>query len=830
LTRAHAYDIVIAAFQSTVRASMSTHRNRFLLSALLLLATALAAPLTRAHAPDPLAGAAGAPAPNAAPESVSGTVHELVVDDRVAGLTLRYLSLRPASGDPIALAGPGVETLRDGAVAQIVGRRNGQVLFVESARAVGAKAASPAVTDATTEGELRIAHADDFATGSSRYLYDVRAKDGAVTRLALGTRPEALQAGMRVAVHGKRVGAADIDPARIEILALAPASASTGTGSDTTGTAAKATATHSVLVILMSFSNTATDPLPVSSVQNVMVNASNSVANFFREVSYGQHALNVTVTNRWLRSTMATPANCDYTTLGNAAEQAAVAGGYSPTSYEFRVYVFPMLSSCGWSGLAYIGNPKKAWINGGSAVVTNVIGHEMGHNFGLLHAASLDCGARATGGSCTSSEYGDPFNTMGNARAMHYDAAQKARLGWIPGSSVVTHSSGSATYQLAPLETAGAAAYALKIPAASNRTYWLEYRRPVGFDAPLASYPNAGAQLRLASPFESMCPGCGAYSIDTQFLDMTPGTSAMTDGSLVAGQSFTDSDYGFTINVISATASALTVQVSGPGSSKSSSSTALASSANPAPAGTSVTFTATVTGSSPTGSVAFTDNGATVSGCGAVALAGSGNARMAKCSTTALASGTHTVVARYAGDALNNASTSASLSQSITSVSAPPPGSAVNVALASAGAVASASSTMSGYDASHAINGRRTGTRTSSDLWWLDNNNGVFPDWLEVRFAGKKTLSSVVVYSLSDTYLTGTEPTGTTPALNYGLRDFTVQGWNGSAWITLGTVTGNTLAKRTVTFASFSTDRIRLSVTNASSGWSRVVELEAWGN
>ena len=36
-----------------------------------------------------------------------------------------------------------------------------------------------------------------------------------------------------------------------------------------------------------------------------------------------------------------------------------------------------------------------------------------------------------------------------------------------------------------PLELAGGTTYAVKVPTtASNRTYWLEYRQPIGFDSP----------------------------------------------------------------------------------------------------------------------------------------------------------------------------------------------------------------------------------------------------------------------------------------------------------------------------------------------------------
>ena len=95
---------------------------------------------------------------------------------------------------------------------------------------------------------------------------------------------------------------------------------------------------------------------------------------------------------------------------------------------------------------------------------------------------------------------------------------------------------------------------------------------------------------------------------------------------------------------------------------KAASSTTLASSVNPSAFGASVTLTATVGGSSPTGSVAFTDNGSTLSGCGAVAV----SAAKAACVVSGLAPGTHPMVASYSGDAHNNGSTSATLSQVVS--------------------------------------------------------------------------------------------------------------------------------------------------------------------
>ena len=63
----------------------------------------------------------------------------------------------------------------------------------------------------------------------------------------------------------------------------------------------------------------------------------------------------------------------------------------------------------------------------------------------------------------------------------------------------------------------------------------------------------------------------------------------------------------------------------------------------------------------------------------------------------------------------------------------------------------------------------------------------------------------------------------------YGITDFTVQAWDGSTWITLGSVTGNNLVKRTVSFAPYTTPRIRVNVTRSLLSVPTIVEIEAWG-
>jgi hypothetical protein len=112
---------------------------------------------------------------------------------------------------------------------------------------------------------------------------------------------------------------------------------------------------------------------------------------------------------------------------------------------------------------------------------------------------------------------------------------------------------------------------------------------------------------------------------------------------------------------------------------------------------------------------------------------------------------------------------------------------------------------------------------------WKDANQNVFPDWVEIDFNATKSIDRVVVCSLQDNTASPVEPALATAFTLYGAVDFTVQGFDGTNWVTLGTVTGNNLVKRAVSFMPFTTDRIRVNVNNALSGWSRLTEIEAWG-
>ncbi len=761
------------------------------------------------HVADVHIGAATAPAASVPIETVTGTIRELVIDNRVTGQRNRQVALELDDGRKLVLNGTGLDVLAQNARVEAAGQRSGDALFVTGYHVLAGAATTPRAA-AQVQGTLAMVHADNFDQGRSSYTYVVRGDDGRVTPLRLAVMPDSLQIGMQVVATGTMASdGVSLEADHITILAAAPPKAGANDVSP-------APITNNVLVVLIKFPGT-TEAFTQAQVDQVTRTNGNSVANYYQETSYGKQLLNVTVTP-WLLSASSAPATCDYTAIGNAGDAAATAAGYNTASYQNRFYVFPYRGDCGWAGLAYIGFPFLAWSNGYNQL--NVYGHELGHNFGLLHAASLYCPGQVIGGSCSSAEYGDPFDVMGNISAMHFNAAQKSILNWLPTGSVRTHAGGSATYTLTPLESSGGATYAVKVPTTANRTYWIEFRQPIGFDGGMSSYPNNGAQIRVAYPFESACGGCVD---DTELLDMTPVTAnSFGDAALLAGQSYTDIANNITMSVLSASPTALSVQINASG--VTASSTTLASSPNPSVVGAGVIFTATVTGSNPTGTVNFTDGGSSISGCAAAPLSGVGNIKTAQCATSGLAVGNHTIAATYSGDAANTSSNSPTLSQAINTTSG------TNFALVSNGGVASASSTYSATYPVTAINdNERAGASFANGGYWNDATPNSFPDWVQINFSGSKSIDHVVVYSVQDNYTNPVEPGDTQTFSLYGITDFTVQGWNGSAWVVLGTVSGNNLVKRTVSFAPYTTDRIRINVTNALNTWSRITEVEAWG-
>ena len=683
-----------------LRPSTARHARGWLLPAALaaLAALPLAAVAHQDGAHAPATKAAAAPA-----AEYAGRIVTVVVADSATGRVAGYPFLVLADGTRYRLENAAAAT--DGAPVTVTGRLAGRTLVVQRTRSTAPAGPTPksTVPRADLTGTLRVFHVD-YPDGTSEFGYSLVTDTGRQNVVDLGRPLPGIDNGARAKVSGPVDARGHIAVDTIEL--LPPAPVATPPVSGATNVTPQAVTTGYTVIPLKYPNNTVApftynaDPAswPIATINTTVLGVApaQSVAEYYKEVSYGAQLVNGVVANdanTWLKANEARPTACGsnaqldavLNSIETQGDAAATAAGFNPASKPGILYVIDALP-CGWAGLGYIGW-ARAYTKGTASLL--VVGHEFGHNFGLYHAGSLDCGASVIAPSgCTVTEYGDPFDIMGNNRPMHFAAHQKNILGYFSGnaSAVATHGNGSTTYTLGPIELAGQSRYAVKIPTSNTkRTYWIEFRQPLGFDSALSGFPNLGAQLRISSPFENNCSGCTGMYDDTQFLDMTPATSTFTDGALLAGQSFTDSSDAanpLTIDVLSATTTALSVKVTK--GTLTAATTTLASSVNPSTSGQGVTFTATVAGTAPTGTVAFKDGGTTLTGCSSVALTGSGNARTAACTTSTLAVGVHSMVADYSGDAGNGASSSAALSQTVKATSTTTLASSLNPATSGA--------------------------------------------------------------------------------------------------------------------------------------------------
>ena len=169
--------------------------------------------------------------------------------------------------------------------------------------------------------------------------------------------------------------------------------------------------------------------------------------------------------------------------------------------------------------------------------------------------------------------------------------------------------------------------------------------------------------------------------------------------------------------------------------------------------------------------------------------------------------------------------------QSTSGTPTPAPTPTVNVASQASGGIASATSTHnSDYAPSGANNGDRRGSNWGASGGWNSATAGLFPQALQINFNGTKTISEIDVFTVQDAYSAPSEPTAAMTFSLYGITDFDVQYWNGAAWATVpgGSVNGNNLVWRKVTFPPIASTAIRVNVRNALGSYSRIVEVEAY--
>ena len=383
------------------------------------------------------------------------------------------------------------------------------------------------------EGELEVQF--ECEDKRSRLLHTLRTANGRRLKLRFEGAPPDLPSGSRVRVKGRlqdeeTLALSASDPGSVQALSLA-----------TPNTFGQ----QRVIVILVNFQDNGSTPYSAASAQTTTFQ---SVNTFYAENSYGQTSLSGDVYG-WYTIPMSGSV-CDTTKIASLAEEAAVnLGGANLSAYTRRIYAFPNISACTFWGRGSVGgSPSRAWINGSYA--TQVVAHELGHNFGNYHSHSQPCAA----GACSSVEYGDNRDIMGQTAVAHTTAFQKERLGWLNyGSSPPVQIVGlSGTYWIDGYAQPGSAPKALKIlkglDASGKRTwYYVEARTKFGFDASITPgvLVHTGSESSPSSSYQ---------------IDLDPVTSAF-DSLLDPGQTFSDPAIGFNVKALWADATGAMVDV-----------------------------------------------------------------------------------------------------------------------------------------------------------------------------------------------------------------------------------------------------------------------------
>lgn len=307
-----------------------------------------------------------------------------------------------------------------------------------------------------------------------------------------------------------------------------------------------------VLTILVNFEDKQEQPYTVGQAQGTMA----QVDAFYRENSYEQMTVAGDISG-WYTIPMSYTV-CDRPAIETYALQAAANAGVDLSAYGHYVFAFPA-NACTFSGHSTIGgNPSRTWIR--NTFLIDIVGHELGHAFGMVHSGYMDCGLAVIGNTCTTNEYGDWIDTMGSSAYAHVNLYHKEQMGWTVPQTVTT----SGTYWIDAYEPISTGVKGLKIFKSVDLLtglrswYYIEKRTAYGFDSFLSINQNVlnGVLVRIGKD-----PNHAPFR--TNLLDMTPTDepNSWFDPALMVGQSFADSEAGVTVTTLSADSTGASVRV-----------------------------------------------------------------------------------------------------------------------------------------------------------------------------------------------------------------------------------------------------------------------------
>ncbi len=409
------------------------------------------------------------------------------------------------------------------------------------------KAASNRVS---LDGQLVITHGDDFIHHKEAVYYQLDTTSGKFNLHFKEAEPE-LPRATKVHINGNQSGQT------IEVDAAAAGGVTPAT--DSTAAAAVTSGSKKVLVLMVNFSNDTSQPYTASYANGIMFSNPDSVAAYYKEVSWGSMTVTGDVKG-WYTIAANNSSSCDPGTWASQADQAATAAGVNLSAYDYHMYALSSNPACWWSGWAYIPG-SQSWVGDGTYGMGPYIAkHELGHNFGTHHASTYNCsenGVRvslsATLTNCSTDEYGDPNSVMGNSSTHHQTNFALGNYGLLSQANSLDISQ-SGTYTLKPIEPFNPSGVQAMRVVRSTTGYWaanyflFELREPFGtyFDNYASTDPAVnGVLVRVVPDYNNLS--------QSWLVDSTPATNDFSDAALAVGQSVYDPlrDVTFTLQSLS---------------------------------------------------------------------------------------------------------------------------------------------------------------------------------------------------------------------------------------------------------------------------------------
>lgn len=417
------------------------------------------------------------------------------------------------------------------------------------------------VEEQTTQtGVVEVRHVDYDTTSEDMYTL-VKSNTERYQLRPAGKKKNYLASGMKITIQGYQLDN------NILFDTSQPDTFTVLSESKTAQDIASSFGDQRVIGIMANFLNTPQPNFTQGSFQTTLFT---DVNNYYKENSYNKTSLSGNIVG-WY--TLPSSQSCDIDTIMNLALNVAD-NDVDYTQYKRIVLFAPFGLQCGWNGGGTIGNVELTaegqtipititWVNltpyEDQKWIDRVVAHELGHNFGLHHAAFVRCGSSSFCASTTSNfdEYGDPYTIMGKGAIAHMNVPHKEYIGWLPQNQIQTVTT-SESYTIEPLSTQTTGLKALKIPQNNGQYLYVEYRQPLQADSDIQTI--TGTDAFDGALIHTVLDVNQPATIKTILVDTSPPSDPKTP-VLKIGNTFTDPVTNTRITVINKTQQQLTLDV-----------------------------------------------------------------------------------------------------------------------------------------------------------------------------------------------------------------------------------------------------------------------------